>query len=214
MMINESLNKYLTSLLPERHSFFYELEEYALEHRIPIMDSVAIETMLQILTIQSPKKILEIGTAIGYSALRMADALPQANIVTIEMDQSRISEAKSNILHSKMENRITLLEGNALDLYDDVKNMGPYDAIFIDAAKAQYIKFFELYQDLLTDSGCIYTDNVLFKGLVAQENTEIKRLAGIAKKIRSYNQYLAELQKFHTVIIPTGDGLAISRKNE
>src|SRR5690606_39005544 len=98
-------------------------------------------------------------------------------------------------------------------LFGEVKDLGPFDAIFIDAAKGQYTRFFEIYEPLLTDNGCIYSDNVLFKGLVALEPTgENKRLENIAIKIRAYNQWLMNNQSYRTVIIPTGDGLAISRK--
>lgn len=211
--MNDSIKKYLESYIQERNSFFTELEQFALDHRVPIMEPTGIETMLQIMRIQNAKSILEIGTAIGYSALRMADAIQSAQIVTLEMDEERISLAKENIKRSNMENRVTVIQGNALDLYDQVAVHGPFDAIFIDAAKGQYGKFFTMYKELLTDNGCIYTDNVLFKGLVADENSsENKRLSSVASKIKQFNNWLYEQKDFTTVIIPVGDGLAVSKK--
>lgn len=211
-MNDNAIKQYLEDLLPVRNEFFQELEQFALDHRVPIMEPTGIETMLQMMKIQRPKQILEIGTAIGYSALRMADALPHTKVVTLEMDDIRVEQAMRNIQAASMDERVTVLKGNALDLYEEVAVHGSYDAIFIDAAKGQYIKFFEMYSELLTENGCIYTDNVLFKGLVAQSDITTKRLASLVKKIDAYNRWLMDNKRFDTIIIPVGDGLAVSRK--
>ena len=100
--------------------YFKNLEQFAKEHRVPIMEPTGIDAMLQIMRIQSPKRILEIGTAIGYSALRMAEAMPEASIVTLELDEVRVEQALANIKRAGLEDRVTVLKGNALDLYDDV----------------------------------------------------------------------------------------------
>ncbi|MFC5466684.1 O-methyltransferase [Lederbergia graminis] len=211
--MKDAIDQYLEGLLPERSELFQQLEQFAKENKIPIMEPMGIETLLQLLRIQGPKRILEIGTAIGYSALRMVDAIDDVHVVTLEMDETRAKQAEDNIVQAGMANRITIIKGNALELFGEVKDLGPFDAIFIDAAKGQYTRFFEIYEPLLTNNGCIYSDNVLFKGLVALEPTgENKRLENIAKKIRGYNQWLMNNQSYRTVIIPTGDGLAISRK--
>jgi len=210
--LDDSIKSYLESYLPERNLFFKELEQFALEHRVPIMESTGIETMLQIMRIQNPKRILEIGTAIGYSALRMADTIQNTHIVTLEMDDERFSQAKENIKRYNMEERVTVIQGNALDLYDQVAEHGPYDAIFIDAAKGQYAKFFTMYKDLLTENGCIYTDNVLFKGLVAEQEIESRRTRNLVKKIDEFNHWLMNHPDYDTVILPVGDGVAISKR--
>lgn len=211
--MKDAIDQYLEGLLPERSELFQQLEQFAKENKVPIMEPMGIETLLQLLRIQGPKRILEIGTAIGYSALRMVDAIDDVHVVTLEMDETRAKQAEDNIVQAGMANRITIIKGNALELFGEVKDLGPFDAIFIDAAKGQYTRFFEIYEPLLTNNGCIYSDNVLFKGLVALEPTgENKRLENIAKKIRGYNQWLMNNQSYRTVIIPTGDGLAISRK--
>ncbi|MBS4209017.1 O-methyltransferase [Bacillus sp. FJAT-50079] len=212
--MNERINDYLEQLVPKRSDFFQELEQFAAEHRVPIMEPAGIEVLLQLLRIQQPKMILEIGTAIGYSALRIATALPNSKIVTIELDESRYEQAIANISRANMEGRITVLKGNALDLYEEVAQQGRFDAIFIDAAKGQYTKFFEMYCQLLTDRGCVYTDNVLFKGIVAHQQTENKRWLKIAEKIRTFNQWLMDHPDYETAIIPAGDGLAISTKKQ
>lgn len=209
MLFNPSLLQYLTSLVPEKDEFFSKLEAYAKEHQVPIMDEVSVEVLLQLLRLKKPKKVLEIGTAIGYSALRMADAIPDAFIVSIERDKDRFTVASKNIATKGFNDRIKLFEGDAFDLLEETKTYGPYDCIFIDAAKGQYQKFFEMFSEQLTDEGFIITDNVLFRGYV-YEDTENKRLQKIAAKIRNYNEWLLQKEQFHTVILPIGDGIAIS----
>lgn len=210
--MDELVNQYIEKMLPARNPFFLQLEKQAVEDKVPIMDLTAIEVMLQYMRIQQPKRILEIGTAIGYSGLRMAEALPNCEIITIELDDDRYNQAVNNIQTFGREQQITVLKGNALELYDMVAKFGEYDAIFIDAAKGQYQKFFELYSNLLTENGCVYTDNVMFRGFVAYDDIENKRLRKLAEKINRYNEWVISLKEYHTVIIPVGDGLAVSKK--
>lgn len=210
--MNELVRQYVESFLPPRNELLRELERIAEKDNVPIMEPMSINVMLQIMRIQNPARILEIGTAIGYSALRMAYALPATKIVTIELDEQRAKEAIQNFQRAGLEARIALLAGNALELFDEAAAFGPYDAIFIDAAKGQYMNFFNMYSKLLTNNGCVYSDNVLFKGLVAEESVENKRLKGIVKKLKEYNQSLMEKTDFITTIIPVGDGLAVSKK--
>ena len=207
-----SIKKYIEAHLPKRNILFQELEQFAKEHRVPIMEPTGLDTMLQIMRIQNWKRILEIGTAIGYSALRMAEALPNANIVTLELDETRVEQALANIERAGLGARITVLKGNALDLYEQVADLGSYDAIFIDAAKGQYIKFFEVFSKSLTESGCIYSDNVLYKGLVAEEEIENRCIRGVVEKLKAFNQWLMKNHEYDTTIISVGDGLAVSRK--
>ncbi|WP_326569825.1 O-methyltransferase [Bacillus niameyensis] len=212
-MINDSVKQYLEAFLPKRNAIFQEMELLAKTERIPIMEPAGIEVMLQILKIQRPKKVLEIGMAIGYSTLRIAEALPNSTIITAEIDVERIAQAEKFIRQANMEEQIIILEGDALELVERASTYGPFDAIFIDAAKGQYKKFFELYSELLSSDGCIYVDNVLFRGLVADENLRTnKRLAKIAEKLDTFNQWLINHKGFDTVILPVGDGLAISKK--
>ncbi|MBM7651734.1 O-methyltransferase [Neobacillus cucumis] len=211
-MLNEKLHSYIEGLIPERNSLFTEMEKYASEHHVPIMELAGIETMLQLLRIHGSKKILEVGTAIGYSALRMAEALPEAEVVTIERDLDRIQTAKEFIQRSGKGGQIICIEGDALEVENDVHAHGPFDAIFIDAAKGQYKKFFELYAKCLKADGLIVTDNVLFKGLVAEDEIEFKRTRNLVKKIADFNKWLMNHSEYHTVILPVGDGIAISIK--
>lgn len=211
-MKNDKLEAYIENLIPERPGFFIGMEAYAAENKVPIMEIIGMETMLQFLRIKQPEKILEVGTAIGYSALRMADALPSAKIVTIERDEERAHLAQQYFQEFGREKQIHLIKGDALETEEQVAAHAPYDAIFIDAAKGQYKRFFELYSQYLTDQGMIVTDNVLFKGLVAEETIEHKRTAQLVKKIKQFNLWLMSHPDYNTIILPVGDGVAISQK--
>lgn len=211
-MLNDKLHSYIEELIPGRTQLIIEMEDYAKENKVPIMELVGIEALLQLLRIQDSKKILEVGTAIGYSALRMAEALPSAFIVTIERDLERIQVAQEYINRSNHGNQILLIKGDALEVEELVSVQAPYDAIFVDAAKGQYKKFFEIYSKYLKDDGIIITDNVLFKGLVTESEIESKRIRNLVKKIDGFNQWLMNHPDYHTVILPVGDGIAISKK--
>jgi predicted O-methyltransferase YrrM len=210
--VQDKLHTYIESLIIQRNPIFEEMERFAKENNVPIMELTGIETLLQILRIQGPAKILEIGTAIGYSAMRMADALPKTHIVTIERDEIRLKQAIHNITQSDMSEQIKVIKGDALEVFNEVKSEGTFDALFIDAAKGQYLKFFEMYSPLLSDNGIVYTDNVLFKGLVTEENIESKRIRSLVGKIKNYNDWLMSHNQYFTTIIPVGDGLGISKK--
>lgn len=211
-MINEKLHAYIEDLIPKRNPLFEEMENYAKEHHIPIMELAGIEAMLQILRIQKPGKILELGTAIGYSALRMAEAVNTAKVVTIERDSERYQIAEQYFHRSGRNDQIILIKGDALEVENQISDLGPYDAIFIDAAKGQYKKFFEIYSKFLDKNGIIITDNVLFKGLVAEDEIESKRTRNLVKKINDFNDWLMNHPDFDTIILPVGDGVAISKK--
>ncbi|PFA64497.1 SAM-dependent methyltransferase [Bacillus sp. AFS015802] len=210
--MNEQVIHYIESIVRERNPLLSEMEEYAEAQNVPIMELVGIEALLGMLRIQQPKRILEVGTAIGYSALRMAEALPGSTIVTLERDEERFEAATTFLSRTEDGKRVVPLFGDALELGEEVAKHGPFDAIFIDAAKGQYLKFFELYSEMLSEEGVVYSDNVLFKGLVAQEEVEQKRIRNMVKKLRNYNEWLMKHEHFHTSILPVGDGIAISKK--
>ncbi len=211
-MLTDKVHGYIEGLIPKRPGLFLEMEEYAKENGVPIMELPGIEALLQLLRIQKPERILEVGAAIGYSALRMSFAIPDAHIVTIERDEERIETARGYIRAADREDQITLLAGDALELEGETLNYGSYDAVFIDAAKGQYKKFFEIYARQLSDGGLIITDNVLFKGLVCESEIENKRIRSLVKKISEFNAWLMNHPDYDTVILPVGDGVAISKK--
>lgn len=185
-----------------------ELEEYAFLNHIPIMLKDGIEYLIRYIKENSVTTILEIGTAIGYSSIKMALVDPKIEIVTIERDLKRYEEALKNVQSFGLENQITILYEDALNTTLDKK----FDLIFIDAAKSQYIKFFEKFKNNLNESGTIVSDNLLFHGLVSKkEEIESKNLRQLVKKIDQYVTFLKENQEFDTEFLEIGDGLGISK---
>ncbi|MEH7236124.1 O-methyltransferase [Bacillus sp. JJ1562] len=211
-MFSSKITNYIETLIPKRNEIVEEIEHYARENNVPIMELVGIETMLQILRISQPKQILEIGTAIGYSAIRMAQALPGTKIVTLERDAERYEKALENIDLTGTGSQIEVIFGDALEVANEVKKHGEFDCIFIDAAKGQYRHFFDIYEKCLSKDGLIVTDNVLFKGLVTEEEIENKRIRNLVTKIKSYNEWLHTHPDYQTTILPVGDGVALSKR--
>lgn len=212
LIISDEITAYLEGLVPERETSITEIEKFAREQGVPIMDLIGMEAMLQFLRIIQPNSILEIGTAIGYSAIRMAKALPNTQIITIERDPQRYQKAIEHINSQELQNQINVLIGDALEVVEQVSEYHPFDCIFIDAAKGQYLRFFELYSPFLSDNGVIFSDNVLFRGLVAKDHVEEKRYQNMVDKIKSYNKWVINHPQFDTTILTVGDGIAISRK--
>lgn len=187
-----------------------KLEEYAKIHNIPIMEKEGIEFLTDYIKKNNIKNILEIGTAIGYSAIEMANVSEDIFVTTIERDIERYDEAIKNINIFKLDKKINAIYGDALEVDVD----GTYDLIFIDAAKAQSIKFFEKYEKNLTNNGTIITDNINFHGLTfSNEKITSRNMRQLIRKIRDYLSFLDSNNEYNSKYINIGDGLMISRKN-
>ncbi|GEN51981.1 O-methyltransferase [Halobacillus faecis] len=206
--------EYLQSLLSKPSTAVKKMESQAEEHRVPIMEPLGIDFLMQLLRIQQPKRILEIGTAIGYSALRMLEACPGSQIITVERDEQRYKDALKNIKDLNAEGQIHVIHGDALEVASTIEKEGPFDLLFIDAAKGKYEQFFHMYSPMVSDAGVIVSDNVLFKGFVADDSEANPRMAKIANKIRSFNEWLVQHPDYYTTIVPIGDGVAITKKKE
>ncbi len=211
-MVSDQVNSYISSLIKQRNPQVMEIEQYAAEQGVPIMDLVSIEVMLQILSLANIRKVLEVGTAIGYSAIRVAEQLPQCEIVTIERDEERFKRARENVKRANLDHRISLIYGDALEVKSQVEMYGPFDCLFIDAAKGQYKRFFELYTPLLKSNGIVISDNVLFKGIVATDGKVAKGIRTMVTNLKAYNEMLMINDQFETTFYPIGDGMAISKK--
>jgi predicted O-methyltransferase YrrM len=212
--MNEELDAYLRTLLPGREEWFTEMEYGALQNHIPIMDPVSMQFVLQLIQLHRPENILEIGTAIGYSALRMVGAYPNTKVTTIEREESRFFQAKENIKILEKQKQIDLIYGDALEILPKLPPES-FQMIFIDAAKGQYKHFFELSHPLLKNNGIILSDNVLFRGYVTDpDSIKHPRHKKMVKKLQAYNQFIAEHPDYNTSIVPIGDGIAISIKAE
>ncbi|SEJ23166.1 Predicted O-methyltransferase YrrM [Bhargavaea ginsengi] len=213
-MMEHEYSRYSEGLIPSRPERVLEMERYAREHRVPIMQLEGMEALLQILRVQRPKRILEIGTAIGYSAIRMAEALPGTQVVTIEREPAMQDKAENNIGESDAAERIRLVRGDALELGDNLPE-GPFDALFIDAAKGQYKRFFDIYEPLLSDSGVIYCDNMFMHGLAAENPKDIpKKNRTMIRKLKEFTEWLMSHPGYDSALLPVGDGLMISTKKE
>src|SRR5699024_3426550 len=178
---------------------------------VPSMEPESMAFVKQLIRLKRPEAILEIGTAIGYSAMEMLHAHSSAKIISIERDEHRYKQAQLNIKKYQKENSIRLIHGDALDVLKDLQGE-QFDVVFIDAAKGKYKEFFKLVQPLLNDEALIISDNVLLKGYVAGTTDTNSRYKKLAKKIHNYNTWLFGLTDYDTSIVPIGDGVAISIK--
>jgi predicted O-methyltransferase YrrM len=210
----EKNQAYLLNLLDYNSTNIEELRAYAEENDVPIVDRMTLEMIKQIIRIHKPTKILEIGTAIGYSSMQFAAIDPQIQVTTIERNEQMQAQASSNFERFNFQQQIQMIKGDALEQFDSVKNQ-TFDMIFIDAAKAQSKKFFELYTPLLKQNGVVITDNVLYHDFVADidvvRNRNVKQMV---KKIQKYNEWLIQNDSFTTNFLNIDDGLAISIKGE
>lgn len=211
--MDEQLDHYLMQTLPYKDEWVIALEKQAEINNVPIMDPIGINYIMQLIRLNKPKRILEIGTAIGYSALRMLDAYPGTSIVTIERDEKRYHQAIENITRLQKQDQINIIFGDAIE---EINKLGSkeslFDFIFIDAAKGQYKRFFEIAETLLEEGGLIISDNVLFRGYIANPDIAPRKYKKIVEKLRAYNEFLAQHPDFITTIVPIGDGVSISLK--
>ena len=192
------------------HTYLREMKEYAKRENIPIMQEEGIDYLTTFIISHQIKEVLEIGTAIGYSAIMMALCYPKIKITSIERDEKRYLEALKNVKMFGLEDRIKLLFRDAFD----VKISDKFDMIFIDAAKGQNTNFFKKFESNLNDHGFIITDNMYFHGYLKKDESEIKskNLRALVRKIRDYHTFLADNKDFSTKIYEVGDGIAVSEK--
>ena len=194
----------------ESYSVIKSMKEYADKENVPIMSEDGINYLVKYISKNNVQKVLEIGTAIGYSAILMALANENIEVTTIERDEKRYLEAVKNVKKVGLEKRINLIYNDASDVVLNEK----YDLIFIDAAKAQNIRFFEKFEKNLNHDGTIITDNLNFHGLVSKKEEEIasKNLKALIRKIKNYIVFLKSNKNYDTDFLDIGDGLAVSKK--
>ena len=185
-----------------------EIEEYAKDNHVPIMLKDGIDFLTDYIKKNEIKSILEVGTAIGYSAISMALVSNDIKITTIERDSKMYDLAIKNIKSFNLESRVEVIFEDALNV--EINNK--YDLIFIDAAKSQYIKFFEKFKHNLNFNGVIVTDNLFFHGLVENPEGCSRNTRQLVEKIRKYVEFLKENKEFDTKFISIGDGISISKK--
>ncbi len=187
-----------------------ELKEYAAINNIPIMQDEGIDFLTTFIAKKQSKNILEIGTAIGYSAIQMARVNENIHVTTIERDEVRYMEALKNIKKFDLEDRITLIFNDALNVKLDEE----YDLIFIDAAKGKDKDIFEHFEGNLSINGYIITDNMNFHGYVQMNEEDIpsKNILGLVRKIKDYTYFLENHMLYKTTIYQVGDGIAVTER--
>lgn len=214
MIIAERMAAFIDSLDQGNTPWLDEIEREALEAQVPIIRKPMQSLLKFLLAYAKPKQILEVGTAVGFSALLMSEYGPaDCHITTIEKYEKRIPVARENFKKAGAEDRITLMEGDAADILRELE--GPYDMIFMDAAKGQYLHFMEDAMRLLAPGGLLISDNVLQDGDIVESRFAVtRRNRTIHARMREYLYELKHDPALETVILPVGDGVTLSLKKE
>ena len=212
MVIDERTAAFIASMDKGNPTYLDALERFALQEQVPIIRKPTQQLLRFLMAMVKPKSILEVGTAIGFSALLMSEYAPaDCRITTIEKYEQRIPVARENFAKAGRADRITLIEGDAADVLPTLA--GPYDLIFMDAAKGQYIHFMPEVLRLLPQGGVLITDNVLREGDVLESHYAVaRRDRTIHKRMRAYLLELKRNEQLDTTILAFADGAALSRK--
>lgn len=205
----EYIIRYIRDTIPRSDGYLKELEEYAKDNSVPISQPESIRLTEILLKLKNPSNILEIGSAIGYSAIKMA-LCSNAKITTIELSDEMADKAEQNIEKMNLSDRIKVLRGDAAEV---VKTLDEeFDVVFMDAAKGHYMDFFNECDRLMKKGGLLISDNVLYKGMTATDDLVVRRKITIVRRLRAYLEMLKENKSYSTAIIPIGDGVALSIK--
>ena len=189
-----------------------KIKEKALTERIPIIMDDTLDVISKELIIKRPKRILEIGTAVGYSAICFSEFLADDGFIdTIERDTERVKEARKNIKKAEVEDKINIFEGDAVEILPTLENI--YDVVFIDASKGKYPFFLKEALRMLDNQGIIFADNVLYKGYVMSDYNKHKQRTAV-RNLREFLTKLQENEELETKILEVGDGLAIAKKKQ
>ncbi|WP_027701614.1 O-methyltransferase [Metaclostridioides mangenotii] len=212
-IVNEKVEDYIRNTLKDKTGLLKELEDYAHENNVPIIHKEVSDMLNVLLKVQKPKRILEVGCAIGYSSIFFADTLDgDVEIITAERNEQMIEKAKENFKRAELEDKITILEGDAEENLAKVE--GEFDMIFIDAAKGQYKLFYDMVIDKLKVGGLLISDNILYKGMIAHDDFVVRRKRTIVKRMRNYLDFICNCDYLTTSLIPIGDGVALSYKEK
>ncbi|MGO3751247.1 MAG: O-methyltransferase [Peptoniphilaceae bacterium] len=205
------IENYIRNLIPEKKHEFLEMRNYAKENHIPIIEEESEEFLKFLISIQKPKKVLELGTAMAYSAIVLTSSQSSVEFMkTIEIRDDMVELAKENIKKFSLEDRIEVVHGDAYEVLE--KEFEKYDFIFIDAAKGQYQKYFNLAIKNLNEDGIIICDNVLFKGMIANQELVKKRKITIVKRLRKFLKDIENDENYISSVVPIGDGMLLVRR--
>lgn len=205
------ITEYLNTLIEEKDSDLLTLEEYAMENNVPIVQREVANLLKFMVSMKRPKRVLELGTAIGYSSILMNKASMSVNeLVTIERNEKMVDIAHKNIEKLDLNKKIQILQGDCLEILKTLNTK--FDLIFIDAGKGHYNEFFPYCLNLLNTDGIIISDNVLFRGMVANNDLLIRRKITIVKRMRKYLIDISNRKELITTVLPIGDGVAITMR--
>lgn len=207
------MEQYIRSLIPSNEGILSELEEYAKANNVPIIQKEVGRFLELMINIKKPLRILELGTAIGYSAILMhLSSMKKCHITTIERDKGMIELAEGNIKKYGFEDNIKIMEGDCLEVLEKLE--GEFDLIFMDAGKGHYNHFLPHCLRLMKKDGMIIADNVLFRGMIASKELLVKRKITIVKRMRNFLDIVSNNEELITSVIPMGDGIAVvTRRN-
>lgn len=213
-MIDDNINyeyiiRYIRRSLKKSEGIIADMEQFAKEYDVPISQPETIKMIELLIRLGRISNILEVGTAIGYSAIRMVNAGAE-HIDTIEINQDAARVAAENVKRAKAEDKIHIIKGDAKEILPTLS--GEYDMIFIDAAKGQYNEFFNHCMRMLKKGGLLVSDNVLYKGMTATDELVQHRKITIVRRLRDYIDMLCSHPQLETDILPLGDGVALSIK--
>lgn len=205
------MEEYIRSLIPEREGTLKEIEAFARENGVPIVQKETGVFLEFMTSMKKPKRILELGTAIGFSSILMYQAAgTEPEIVTIERDEKMIELANINLKKFNLDHKIKIEEGDCLEILEKLNE--PFDLIFMDAGKGHYNHFLPHCLRLLNPDGVIVADNVLFRGMVASQELVKRRKITIVKRMRTYLELVTQDENLITSVIPMGDGIAVTKR--
>lgn len=205
------MEKYLRGLIPDHQGMLKELEEYSIDNKVPIVQKETGRFLELMVDLKKPMKILELGTAIGYSSILMSIASKRSSkIITIERDKEMVEKATVNIHKYGFEDDIEILEGDCLEIIESIEDK--FDIIFMDAGKGHYNHFLPHCLRLLNKDGIIIADNVLFRGMVPSDDLVKRRKITIVKRMRTYLELVSKDKELITSVIPMGDGIAVTKR--
>ncbi|MBV7271901.1 O-methyltransferase [Clostridiaceae bacterium UIB06] len=207
------MEQYIRGLIKDHNGILNELEDYAHNNFVPIIHKEVARFLELMIKMKRPLRILELGTAIGYSAILMnISSEGKASITTIERDSKMIELAKNNIEKCGLKDKIEIIQGDCLEVLEKLENK--YDLIFMDAGKGHYNHFLPHCLRLLSCDGVIIADNVLFRGMIASDELVERRKITIVKRMREYLEIVSDNEKFVTSVIPMGDGIAVTLRRD
>lgn len=209
MICYDYINEYIRNTIQKTDGILKDMEEYAKQNHVPIVQPEVARFLTVLGNIKRPKHILEVGTAIGYSAIVMSSFLQDGgSIDTIERQDNVIEKALENIEKAGVVDRVNLIRGDAKDILKKLDKK--YDMVFIDAAKGQYLEFLQSILKNLNKNAVIVSDNILYKGMIANDSLVVRRKKTIVKRLREYLDVICNDKRLDTCIIPIGDGVAVS----